>query len=121
MSFHVQAWTRRTTQQCFQQDVLCLSWRSDWDHANTVDNRQSNTKVSHFVKKKKRPVLPEKPIQVLALDLVCPLPHEILVFPEKIETTRDDDPKDQQVLVLESNTNSGVSTNNDTGKAAPPY
>ena len=39
-------------------------------------------------------------------------------FPEKIETSRDNDPKDQQVL--ESSTDSGGSTNHDTG-TAPPY
>ena len=31
--FHVQAWTRRTTKQFFQQDVLSMSWRSDRDDA----------------------------------------------------------------------------------------
>ena len=121
----MQAWTRRTTQQCFQQDVPCLSWRSDWDHANTVDNRQSNTKVSHFVKKKVQSFLRNRfmclPWILCAQRCCWHHYYEFLLFLEKIETTRDDDPMDQQVLVLESSTSSGGSTNNDTGTAAPPY
>ena len=64
---------------------------------------------------------------MLALDLLCPkvllapLLQNSSLYGEDRETTRDDDSKDQQVLVLESNTNSGGSTNNDTGKADPPY
>ena len=42
-------------------------------------------------------------------------------FLEKIETTRDDDSKDQQVLVLESSTYSGGSPIHDTRTAAPIY
>ena len=125
VSFHVEAWTRRTTQQCFPQDVLCLSWRSDWDHANTVDNRQSNTKLNNFVKKKIQSFLRNrfKCLPWIFCAQRCCWHHyyEILLFLEKIQTTRDDDPEYQQVLVLESSTTSGGSTNHDTGTAAPPY
>ena len=117
VSFHVQACTRRAAKQSFQQDLLGVSWRSEWDDAKNIWQQARQHNVKQF--RETCAVLRQKPIQVLFLHLVCPrvlLDHHYEIL---FETTGDDDPEGQQILVLESSTNSGGSTNHDTGTAAP--
>ena len=37
--------------KCFQQDVLSLSWRSDWAMRTTIEKRQSNTMLNNVEKR----------------------------------------------------------------------
>ena len=51
VSFHVQAWTRRTTKQLFQQLTLACRVAMIGTMRATFDNRQSNTILNKVVKR----------------------------------------------------------------------
>ena len=98
VSFHVQAWTRRTAKQRFQSDFLVCRGAVTGTMRKTIDNRHSNT-MTNFEERLRSSFRNRcKCLPWILCARVCPI-----------------------FSVLNRNTNTTCSTSHDTGKTASPH